>query len=244
MNNNQNYYWTEETDKAITKFVKDDSLSNKDLHRIYKDELYDPFETMIESLINKYNFYFLPIDQLKAITHGEVYCVLTKSRRNKGKYYDTDKKGFSYFTAVIINFLLVQQNKFEQQKKKETQLNYQLLEQQEETEKFDAENLLEMCNEWLRANYERYFTHDVDRKIVEGIIYTIDSRDDRILNGRKGNTEFILDNSELEFDDYNTHRYYKVKTIIGKIYRELRQKHDNGEKVTKDTKITVTNYGY
>tara|TARA_R100001509_G_scaffold99374_1_gene58095 strand:- start:53 stop:748 length:696 start_codon:yes stop_codon:yes gene_type:complete len=100
----KNYYWTDETERAIIRYNTTERASVK--NKIYNDHLEYPFFKLTENIINTFKFSYF--DDVFQDVQNECISFLVL---NMHKYDHTKgSKAFSYFSVVIKNYLILNNN--------------------------------------------------------------------------------------------------------------------------------------
>lgn len=118
-NANRTGYFYEEEEEAFKEYImcKDDRQRNK----IFRQKLYKPFATMIESIIRRYNL-FVPSEEFSDTFNDTLGFLITKADK-----FDPTKgyKAYSYCGTVCKRYLLHQREK--DMKRRDTTLSYDQL---------------------------------------------------------------------------------------------------------------------
>ena len=96
-------YFTQETERAIIKYNKSDSRSEK--NDVYKAEIAYPFDKLAENLIHTFKFYYFDIPLSEVKNEVVSYLVMNMHKFKEGK-----GKAFSYFSIVAKNYLILHNN--------------------------------------------------------------------------------------------------------------------------------------
>ena len=100
----KNYYWTEDTEKGIIRYNSTDRPSVK--NKIYNDHLEYPFFKLTENIINTFKFSYFD-DSFQDVQNECISFIVL----NMHKYDHTKgSKAFSYFSVVIKNYLILNNN--------------------------------------------------------------------------------------------------------------------------------------
>ncbi len=100
----KNYYWTDDTERGIIRYNTTDRPSVK--NKIYNEHLEYPFFKLTENIINTFKFSYFD-DSFQDVQNECIsFLVLNmhKYDHNKGS------KAFSYFSVVIKNYLILNNN--------------------------------------------------------------------------------------------------------------------------------------
>jgi len=100
----KNYYWTDATEKGIIRYNTTDRPDVK--NKIYKDHLEYPFFKLTENIINTFKFSYFD-DSFQDVQNECISFLVL----NMHKYDHTKgSKAFSYFSVVIKNYLILNNN--------------------------------------------------------------------------------------------------------------------------------------
>ena len=118
-NANRTGYFYEEEEEAFKEYItcKDDKIRN----RIFRQKLYNPFTTMIESIIRRYGL-FVPSEEFADTFNDTLGFLITKADK-----FDPTKgyKAYSYCGTVCKRYLLLQRQK--DMRRRDTTLSYDQL---------------------------------------------------------------------------------------------------------------------
>ena len=99
-----NYYWTDDTERGIIRYNTTDRASVK--NKIYNDHLVYPFFKLTENIINTFKFSYFDDSFVDVQNECISFIVL-----NMHKYdHEKGSKAFSYFSVVIKNYLILNNN--------------------------------------------------------------------------------------------------------------------------------------
>lgn len=224
------FYWTDETNHYIDKFIQDKELKDYKLQQIYQEHLYPVLDKMIRIIIHRHNFYetgYSTKDLVNQV-HSKVFTVMQKSREHDDKYYDPSRSSsFHYFSRIIKNYL-VNLQKDHQQREKDILSDTDGLDQLDnDVDDFDANYLFEKYIQYLEEYYMDIFVDGEDRTIIEAFIKVLKHKDEQI-TALKGLSKIVHDHCNGGIDEEEFYpRYYKVKTIANKIYWRLKKRYIN-----------------
>ena len=100
----KNYYWTEDTEQGIINY--NTSECHEEKNKIYKESLEYPFFKLTENIINTFKFSYFD-DSFQDVQNECISFLVL----NMHKYDHTKgSKAFSYFSVVIKNYLILNNN--------------------------------------------------------------------------------------------------------------------------------------
>ena len=164
-----NMYFTSTTEKAIIAYNKEPDyiLRNK----IYREHIDYAFNKLVENIYHtfKFSYFDVPYEDVKC----EVVAFLNEKI---GKYTEGKGKAFSYFSRVVKNYLIIQNN-----------ANYAKLKRRVETTVIDDDRNLtlelsissyqeslrdftDLWVDWYDSNMEHVFTNKRDVLIADTIL--------------------------------------------------------------------------
>ena len=170
-------YWTEETEKAIIEYNKEEDIEIK--NKIFETKLYYPFFKLTQNLIHTFKFYYTEVENLEDLQHEIIIFLLSKIHM-----FDDTKgfKAFSYFGTAAKHYLINSNNK--NYKKKINNLpvdnvydDNKYLE--DVVPKTNNDKLSYFINYWIAycyANLDKLFIDELDRKTADAILQIFDKR--------------------------------------------------------------------
>ena len=214
-------YFTEETEAAIVAYNATDS--HRERNRIYNESLRQPFEKLVENIIHTFKFYYFdyPIESVKHDVISFMITRLDKYKQGKGK-------AFSYFSVVVKNWLICNNNNNYKKMKthndvldlkhkdvKNTSYDDNTVRSQEEREFFKS-----VIDYW-EENITKVFKKERDIKIAWSIIELM-SRVDAIEIFNKKALYILL----REISGHSTQHITRVLNVMRSHYKNLYTKWD------------------
>ena len=108
--NNDNFYWTEETDEYIIKYMNSDDINEREA--IFTDHLYKPFYKLCENICRRYSFpHIKEYYNLRQYDEDMINMALSYIVMKIQAKTFSGTQGFSYFSIVCKNYLIQTNNK-------------------------------------------------------------------------------------------------------------------------------------
>lgn len=223
--NKKNFYFTEDTERAILEYVK--SIDSKEKNIIFKDEINKTFKELIDNIVQVYKFGNLPnIALLKEDCLLYLISVLHKFDQNRGS------KAFTYFTVVTKHWFFFQFRKFNKQKIEEC--NIEDVHTAEEVANIASFNDYEFLREsvelrtlFLRELNEyktKFETNDRVIKVINSIIYIFENVNEIDFMSKKGIYVYLREISGLETKEISV-----CLKKLAPFYKSFMKKWNNGE---------------
>lgn len=201
--NNKNYYYGQEQEEAVVRFLNCDDPHEREL--IYKNYLKEPFDKMVESIINRYNL------QRENYTFEELHGDCLSFLMIKFHHFDPDenKKSFSYFGTVAKRYL------YNQMIKQKNRGNKQVPYEDIATSLEERPDLTYNIDEDQNIDYNKFISQLVDEIRDEISKENITDNEYRV-----GDTLItLLENWELIFGKDNKGRSRFNKKLVLQILR-------------------------
>jgi hypothetical protein len=159
----KNYYWTEDTEQGVIAY--NTSTSPEEKNKIYNKHLQYPFFKLTENIINTFKFSYF--DDVFQDVQNECISFLVL---NMHKYDHTKgSKAFSYFSVVIKNYLILNNNaNYKKLKTHATIDNARGLHSQQVNE--DANIFIEESIDYFENKIPHMFSKQKDRIIAYAIV--------------------------------------------------------------------------
>ena len=158
-----NYYWTDATERGIIRYNETDNpiLKNK----IYNDHLEYPFFKLTENIINTFKFSYFD-DSFQDVQNECISFIVL----NMHKYDHTKgSKAFSYFSVVIKNYLILNNNANYKKLKTHASIdNAKSLHSVQQNE--DATIFIEESIDYFENKIPHMFSKQKDRIIAYAIV--------------------------------------------------------------------------
>ena len=173
----KNYYWTDETERAIIRYNTTERASVK--NKIYNDHLEYPFFKLTENIINTFKFSYF--DDVFQDVQNECISFLVL---NMHKYDHTKgSKAFSYFSVVAKNYLILHNNN--NYKKMKSHDGMDVLDRHRSNDMSTESDMITLTNEiveYFDQNLNSIFKKNRDLRIGYAIIDLMKQRDDGCRN--------------------------------------------------------------
>ena len=165
-----NYYWTDDTERGIIRYNTTDRPSVK--NKIYNDHLEYPFFKLTENIINTFKFSYFD-DVFKDVQNECISFIVL----NMHKYDHTKgSKAFSYFSVVIKNYLILNNNANYKKLKTHASIdNARGVHSQQVNE--DANIFIEETIDYFENKIPHMFSKNKDRIIAYAIVDLMKIRD-------------------------------------------------------------------
>ena len=205
----KNYYWTEETEKGIIEYNTSDSPEQK--NKIYNKYLEYPFFKLTENIINTFKFSYFD-DSFQDVQNECISFLVL----NMHKYDHTKgSKAFSYFSVVIKNYLILNNNANYKKLKTHASIdNARGVHSQQVDE--DANIFIEESIEYFEDKIPHMFSKNKDRIIAYAIVDLMKVREN-IEDFNKKALYILL----REMTNVETAKITKVLNIMRKHMRVL-----------------------
>ena len=164
-----NMYFTSVTEKAIIAYNKetDQRLRN----RIYKEHIDYPFNKLVENIYHtfKFSYFDVPYEDVKC----EVVAFLNEKIN---KYSEGKGKAFSYFSRIVKNYLIIQNNANYAKLKRRVDTNIidddrdLTLEVSISTYQESLRDFVDLWVDWYNTNMTNIFTNKRDIIIADTIL--------------------------------------------------------------------------
>lgn len=223
--NKKNFYFTEDTEKAIIEYVK--ATDPKEKNEIFKTRMNKTFKELIDNIVQVYKFGKLPnISLLKEDCLLYLITVLHKFDK------DRDSAAFTYFTVVTKHWFFFQHKKHNKQKIEECNIeDVHTLEEVDNIASFNDYEFLRESYEFRYAflkelrEYANKFT-DTDKvlKVLNSIIYIFDHIEEIDWLSKKGIYVYLREISGLETKEISS----SIKKLTPFI-KNFTRRWNNGE---------------
>ena len=224
---NEKFYFGEEQEDAVRKFLKSKNLKLR--NKIYREKLEYPLGKMVESIIRRYKLY------RKGMEYQEIYDDTLSFLFSKVDKFNPslEKKAYSYFGTICKNYLMGIIIKDQKEMNRsivyedvardledDIKLSYTILEPEFETNKL-LKNLLSEINEVLKTD-----TLSKNEKILGEALIDIFSNHEKIFQYGEGNkfNKNIIFFSLREMTNLNTKEIRSALKKFKKIYKVVSQK--------------------
>ena len=159
----KNYYWTDDTERGIIRYNTTDRPEVK--NKIYRDHLEYPFFKLTENIINTFKFTYF--DDGFADVQNECISFLVL---NMHKYDHTKgSKAFSYFSVVIKNYLILNNNaNYKKYKMTQSIDNAKSVSSHQVND--DANTFIEEMIQYFEGKIPHMFSKQKDRVIAYAIV--------------------------------------------------------------------------
>lgn len=198
------YYFTEEHEEAIEKYIKADEYEMKKKEKLYRDYIGPVFEELIENIVNTYNF-----EDLENVEKKKEECKVWLMTMIDKYDPDANSKAFSYFSVVVRNWFT--QKMKEHSKKKKKQVDYDdipkyieedyLIENDlviDEIEKREFfEHLVDEIKRWVESDIVRRNLGDNDIKVANAILDLFEHTDEVDMLDKKSVYFYIRQMTDL-----------------------------------------------
>ncbi len=221
----KNYYWTDDTERGIIRYNTTDRPSVK--NKIYNEHLEYPFFKLTENIINTFKFSYFD-DSFQDVQNECIsFLVLNmhKYDHNKGS------KAFSYFSVVIKNYLILNNNANYKKLKTHASIdNAKGVHQKLVNE--DANIFIEETIDYFENKVPHIFSKHKDRIIAYAIIDLMKVRES-IEDFNKKALYILL----REMTNVDTAKITKVLNIMRKHMRVLHNNFYTEGSITKLSKM-------
>lgn len=221
-------YFTEDTQQAIIDY--NNSKSEIERNRIYKERIQYPFEKLSENVLNTFKFSYFDVS--KEDVMQEVVSVLIQKIH---MYKEGKGKAFSYFSIVAKNYLILNNNSNYKRFKK-TALISEMPESWNPENDFHEEQIGDEYNEfkdlmlkYWDTNLTKVFTKKRDIQIADAVLELF-RRSQYIENFNKKHLYLLI----REMTDCKTHYITKVVSIMKEHQRKILNEYLDHGTVTSD----------
>ncbi len=212
-------YFGTPVQEAIIRYQDSNSQSEK--NRIYRDEIQYAFDKLAENIIHTYKFYYfdVPSEQVKQDVVGFLVMNIDKYESEKGR-------AFSYFSVVAKNWLILNNNRNYKMYKlhKSTDSVAYMDEMQKTAEQEDmTEDTVEFFRQmtsYLENNLTTMFKRKKDMAVADAVLYLMKTKD-RIENFNKKALYVLI----REMTGSNTQHITRVINVIKKHYVTLSREY-------------------
>tara|TARA_Y100001938_G_scaffold149667_1_gene237355 strand:+ start:651 stop:1346 length:696 start_codon:yes stop_codon:yes gene_type:complete len=220
-----NYYWTDDTERGIIRYNSTERPEVK--NKIYRDHLEYPFFKLTENIINTFKFSYFD-DVFQDVQNECISFIIL----NMHKYDHTKgSKAFSYFSVVIKNYLILNNNanykKLKSHKNIDNAKSVAFIQKDE-----DANIFLEETIEYFENKIPQLFGKQKDRIIAYAIVDLMKIRDS-IEDFNKKALYILL----REMTNVETAKITKVLNIMRKHMKVLRNDFYSSGTIQKYSKI-------
>lgn len=172
-----NQYFRQEHEDMINRYVL--AETKKEKNEIFRSGLSDVLETLIDRIVQTYDFW----KQLPTIEEDKLEC-LSYVVFTLDKYDPTrGKKAFSYFTVVIKRFFLQKVNKLNRKRSQEIRndqyLEYESKLLEEKKLDYEAERTRQDFSEQLIGHLEKWIdkrTSKIDKSVGKAVIMILEDQ--------------------------------------------------------------------
>jgi hypothetical protein len=221
-------YFTEDTQTAIIEY--NNSKSNIEKNKIYKDRIQYPFEKLAENVLNTFKFSYFDVS--KEDVMQEVVSVLVQKMH---MYKEGKGKAFSYFSIVAKNYLILNNNSNYKRFKK-TALISEMPETWNPENDFYEEQIGDEYNEfkdlmlvYWDQNLTKVFSKKRDIQIADAVLELF-RRSQYIENFNKKHLYLLI----REMTDCKTHYITKVVSVMKEHQRKILNEYLDHGTVTSD----------
>lgn len=221
-------YFTEDTQTAIIEY--NNSKSNIEKNKIYKDRIQYPFEKLAENVLNTFKFSYFDVS--KEDVMQEVVSVLVQKMH---MYKEGKGKAFSYFSIVAKNYLILNNNSNYKRFKK-TALISEMPETWNPENDFHEEQIGDEYNEfkdlmleYWDQNLTKVFSKKRDIQIADAVLELF-RRSQYIENFNKKHLYLLI----REMTDCKTHYITKVVSVMKEHQRKILNEYLDHGTVTSD----------
>jgi hypothetical protein len=221
-------YFTEDTQTAIIEY--NNSKSNVEKNKIYKDRIQYPFEKLAENVLNTFKFSYFDVS--KEDVMQEVVSVLIQKIH---MYKEGKGKAFSYFSIVAKNYLILNNNSNYKRFKK-TALISEMPETWNPENDFYEEQTGDEYNEFKDLmlqywddNLTKVFSKKRDIQIADAVLELF-RRSQYIENFNKKHLYLLI----REMTDCKTHYITKVVSVMKEHQKKMLNEYLDYGTVTSD----------
>lgn len=221
-------YFTEDTQTAIIEY--NNSKSDVEKNKIYKDKIQYPFEKLAENVLNTFKFSYFDVS--KEDVMQEVVSVLVQKMH---MYKEGKGKAFSYFSIVAKNYLILNNNSNYKRFKK-TALISEMPETWNPENDFHEEQTGDEYNEfkdlmlqYWDQNLTKVFNKKRDIQIADAVLELF-RRSQYIENFNKKHLYLLI----REMTDCKTHYITKVVSVMKEHQRKILNEYLDHGTVTSD----------
>ena len=221
----KNYYWTDDTEKGIIRYNTTDRPEVK--NKIYRDHLEYPFFKLTENIINTFKFSYFD-DNFQDVQNECISFLVL----NMHKYDHTKgSKAFSYFSVVIKNYLILNNNaNYKRYKITQSIDNAKSVSAQQKNE--DAVIFIEETIDYFENKIPHMFNKQKDRVIAYAIVDLMKVRDN-IEDFNKKALYILL----REMTNVDTAKITKVLNVMRKHMKTLQNNFYTKGSLTISSKV-------
>lgn len=208
-------YFGPEVDLSIIKY--NDTESEADRSRIYRDEIRPAFEKLVENIIHTFKFYYTDGQTLQQMQHEVVSFLVEKLP----KFKKESGKAFSYFSIVAKNYcILKNKNNYKKLTSHDridlsAEINLEAIEDDNEQELALVVFMDRFVAYW-DENLESTFTKRNDQILAGAIIELFRKREKIELFNKKALYIYIR-----EMTDANTQQITRMVKVMRDKYRSM-----------------------
>lgn len=217
---NKNYYFTQETEDAIVEYNNTNNQAKK--NKIYREKIDYPLRKLVENVYNTFKFEYFIDD------HEDVQAEVLAHLIEKLDMYNKDNgKAFSYFSIVAKNYLILNNNKAYNKRKRQQNIDdsdevFQLEDESENTRIDDhTEEFVELMYHFWDYKIPRYFNKERDKEIAYAILELLYKYIDSIDVFRKKTIYLYIREMTGYGGQYITPVINKMRPIQEKIYNDF-----------------------
>ena len=208
-------YFGTPVQEAIIRY--NDSDSDAERNKIYRDEIQYAFDKLAENIIHTFKFYYFDYDSERVKHEVVSFLVL-----NMHKYQPDKGRAFSYFSIIAKNYLILNNNNNYKRYKIHTSTDKMELERNYETEKSRKDKndqdifFLDSMVQYMEVNLPSIFKRKKDIVVADSIVQLIRSREN-IENFNKKSIYVLL----REMTGSNTQHITRIMNVMKKHYFKL-----------------------
>lgn len=169
-------YFSSETEDAIVRYNNAEDPDEREM--IYRQHIAYPLDKLVENVINRFKFPYITQRQTFEDTKRQVVSYLVC---NLWRYTQDKGKAFSYLSVIAKNYLILQNNNYYKQEKRDVSLaetgesyvpieEMLSLEAPDEREHEDTKEFVQLMIAYWDANLHRIFKKKRDLEIASAIV--------------------------------------------------------------------------
>lgn len=234
---NSNYYFTKEVDDAILRYNEAHEEGDwMRKNRIYKEEIKEPMEKLVESVFNNFDFSYFDVpyeDVQKRVLHHIV--------QKLDMYEEGKGKAFSYFSMIARNKFIQINNKNYDRYKEEVRIdnedvNFDIPMEETFEDVIQRDQFFDEMIDYWRGRISNMFKKERDVRIADALLELFEKRKTIETFNKKGLYVMIREKTGVE----RTQHITKVVKRFREEYKELKENYDNKGSIRPENKFFDT----
>lgn len=234
---NPNYYFTRAVDDAIIRYNEAEEEGDwMRKNRIYKEEIKEPMEQLVESVFNKFDFSYFDVpyeDVQKRVLHHIV--------QKLDMYEEGKGKAFSYYSMVARNKLIQINNKNYDRYKEEVRIddddvNFDLPKEETFEDVMQRDQFFDEMIDYWRGRISNMFSKERDVRIADALLELFEKRKTIETFNKRGLYVMIREKTGVR----RTQHITKVVKKFKEEYQDMKKKYRNEGSIRPENKFFDT----